>query len=99
MSRGLDLANRLAKAITGESLKRSSPNGEWTLDVWDGPDNVMFATWLDEDSILRGGRASGYGLLYFDEWNPARRRFRLPGGLGPESTDEEIDLVLSTMGY
>lgn len=59
----------------------------------------MFAVWHDEDSILRGGMATGYGLLSLDEWNPSPRRFRLPRGLGPESTDEEIDLVLSTMGY
>lgn len=99
MSRGIKLANRLAKAITGESLRRLPQSGVWALDVWDGPDNVMFATWPDEDSILRAGMDTGYGLLFLDNWNPSPRRFRLPGGLGPESTDEEIDLVLSTMGY
>ena len=99
MSRGFELANRLAKAITGEPLKQSLPNGECILEVWDGPRRAMRAVWSCEDLILRGIRGSSYGLLDLDKWNPSPRRFRLPGGLGPESTDEEIDLVLSAIGY
>lgn len=92
------LARRLAKAM-GFELRESD---DVTVHLMTSGGNVI-GCWYGKEDALRGGKAfSGRvdlcGLLDVGTlWRIEGTR--LPAGIAKDSSDEEIDLTLSVMGF
>lgn len=93
------LARRLAGAMGAELVWRERPRRLEILGFpgpcWSRPGNVL--RWTDED----GAGLLDVGTLWL--WRlgspPPGLSERPPAGLSRSSSDEEVDLVLSAMGF
>lgn len=90
------LAERLARAM-GMELKKFPEAGR--IRLCEKGNGISYGSWpwLERNDLLRGTRdrkgVLDIGTIWMSGWKD------LPPGITKDSTDEEIDIVLSVMGF
>lgn len=93
---GYCFAERLARSM-GYRLKRFLKTGSVRLFEKENPFPVTSWPWYRRGEIVRGGGFTRHGLLSMGDMK--FRGHSLPPGITRDSSDEEIDIVLSAMGF